>query len=232
MFERPHHQRIAKVLQAFDRGVLERAECFFGGATAIALGLGEYRESLDIDFLCASSEGYRFLRNTVSEELGALLRQPVRHLRAVRADRYGIRTVLEMDGVPIKVELVIEARIRIGGQFDPLFGVPTLARVDMYAEKLLANADRGLDKAVLSRDIIDLAMMIDGWGAIPTVAWEKAYAAYGDHVLRYFDKAIELIGDSTYLAGCLSKMQMKAGLIERIQEVLLKAPRWPVDAGS
>jgi hypothetical protein len=55
MFERPHHQRIATLLQAFDADLLLQANCYFAGGTAIVLSLGEYRESLDVDFLCASN---------------------------------------------------------------------------------------------------------------------------------------------------------------------------------
>lgn len=51
MFKRPHHQRIAKVLEALDAAVLAGYGVFFGGGTAIALRYGEYRESVDIDFL-------------------------------------------------------------------------------------------------------------------------------------------------------------------------------------
>ena len=221
MFERAHHQRIAKLLQTFDSDLLQKAECFFGGGTAITLSLGEYRESVDIDFLCASNDGYRLLRNTVSNDLGSLLRTPVKHLREVRTDRDAIRTVLEVDGSPIKVELVRESRIPISGNFDSVFRVPTLSRVDMYAQKLLANADRGLDKSTLSRDIIDLSMMIDHWGEIPDPAWEKAHVAYGTHLIRAFHKSVELIRDTEYLASCLHKMHMNEGLIDRITAALV-----------
>src|SRR5260363_28877 len=37
MFNRPHHQRIAKLLHAFNRPLLQEARCFFGGGTAIVL---------------------------------------------------------------------------------------------------------------------------------------------------------------------------------------------------
>ena len=67
----------------------------------------------------------------------------------------------------MKFEIVSEGRIQIDGAMDPATGVPTLARADMYTEKLLANAnanaDRYRDKAVPSRDIIDLTMMIGHW---------------------------------------------------------------------
>jgi Nucleotidyl transferase AbiEii toxin, Type IV TA system len=221
MFKRPHHQRIAQVLAALDSALLEQAQCYFAGGTAIVLLLDEYRESLDIDFLCASNAGYRLLRNTVTHELGPLLTQPIRHLREVRADRYGIRTTLEVDGVPIKLEIVSEGRIAIEGGFDPVLKVPTLSRIDMFAEKLLANADRGQDKSVMSRDIIDLAMMMAQWGPIPLPAWEKAELAYGAHLGRAYAQALALVRDEDYLAGCLRKMQMDVGLAGRVLQVLM-----------
>lgn len=220
MFKRLHHQRVATVLHAFNRDLLQEAECYFGGGTAIVLSLDEYRESVDIDFLCASNDGYRLLRNTVSQDLGQLLTEPLKHLREVRADRYGIRTVLEVDGIPIKVEMVSKGRIAIEGEVDPVFQVPTLSRADMYAEKLLANADRGRDKSVMSRDIIDLAMMIDRWGQIPALSWMKVYVAYGAHVIKEFYRSTEMVHDAPYLSSCLHKMQMNADLISHIPAVL------------
>lgn len=98
-------------------------------------------------------DGYRLLRNTVSNDLGRLLTAPVTHLRQVRTERDKIFTVLQMDGIPVKVELVREGRIAIGGEVDLALNVPVLSRSDMYTQKLLANADRGLDKSVMSRDI-------------------------------------------------------------------------------
>lgn len=221
MFNRPHHQRVAKILKAFNSDLLQEAKCYFAGGTAIVLSLGEYRESLDVDFLCASNEGYRLLRNTVSEHsLGALLHEPIKHLREVRADRYGVRTVLEVEGIPIRVEFVSEARITIDGNYNSVFGVPTLSQVDMYTEKLLANADRGLDKATMSRDIIDLSMMIDTWGDIPESSWNKAHAAYGEHIFKAFAKSLVMIRDKGYLLTCLKKMHMEEDLIDRIPAII------------
>lgn len=227
MFNRPHHQRIVKILKAFNSELLQKAECYFAGGTAIVLSLGEYRESVDIDFLCASNEGYRLLRNTVSErDLGALLNEPVKYLREVRADRYGVRTLLEIDGTPIRVELVSEARIPITGRYSSTLGVPILSQIDMYAEKLLANADRGLDKSTMSRDIIDLSMMINTWGEIPQGAWIKAYSAYGEHVVEAFSKSVALIQNKSHLLACLQKMHMDENLVETIP-VILKQQQMP-----
>lgn len=221
MFNRPHHQRIAKILAALNSELLLEAECYFAGGTAIVLSLNEYRESVDIDFLCASTEGYRTLLNSLhQQELGGILREPVEHLREVKADRYGIRTMLSIDGAPIKVEFVREDRISLSGAMNDWFGVPVLDRSDMYAEKLLANADRGLDKYVKSRDLIDLAMMIEHWGDIPEMALEKVHGAYGEHVFTMLEKTIQLIQNESYFKQCLSVAHMDMELIKHIPAIL------------
>ena len=47
--------------------------------------------------------------------------------------------------MPVKFEVVREDRIDLQGEAGMRFGVPMLSRADLYAEKLLANADRYLD---------------------------------------------------------------------------------------
>ena len=221
MFKRAHHNRIQTLLTALDADFLNRNGCFFGGGTAIVLALDEYRESVDISFLCASRDGYRELRNTITNvSLGAIFADPVELAREVRADRYGIRTFLLSDGVPVKFEIVSEGRIPIDGTVNPVTGVPTLSRIDMYAEKLLANTDRYNDKAVASRDIIDLAMMIRHWGRIPPVAWDKARKAYGASVDQAWLVAVDLVGERTHLAQCLQKMHMDPELVNHIPDLL------------
>ncbi|MGO3128158.1 MAG: nucleotidyl transferase AbiEii/AbiGii toxin family protein [Luteimonas sp.] len=168
IFDRPHHQRIAKALAAFDTDLLAQAHCYFAGDTAIVLQLDEYRESVDIDFLCADPAGYRLLRETVtSHTLGRLLRTPLPYARDIRTQRDKISTYLSIDNTPVRVEFALEGRIPINGQQHPQLAVPVLDRSDMYAEKLLANADRALDRSQRSRDLIDLAFMIHGWGPFP-----------------------------------------------------------------
>ena len=62
MFERAHHRRIGRVLESLDAALLRSYQCWFGGGTAIALRCGEFRESVDIDFLVSDPTGYRALR--------------------------------------------------------------------------------------------------------------------------------------------------------------------------
>lgn len=218
MYKRGHHRRIASLLHAFDATLLRETQCYFAGGTAIVLLLDEYRESVDIDFICASVEGYRTLRNIVSQQsLGVLMRTPVKNFRDdVRADRYGIRTFLEVDGQPIKIEIVSEGRIAVSGGDHPDFSVPVLSRNDMFAEKLLANTDRGMDKAMLSRDIIDIAMMLQAWGPVPDEAWLKVKHVYGASAEKAYRDAVQLVGNPDYLARCLSRMNMDEALVTQI----------------
>lgn len=81
-------------------------------------------------------------------------------MREVRRDQYGIRSVWGVEGVPIKFEIVSEGRIAIDGKHHPQLGVPTLNTESLFAEKLLANADRWADASVLSRDMIDVGFML------------------------------------------------------------------------
>jgi hypothetical protein len=213
MFERPHHRRIASILRGMDADLLMQAKCYFGGGTAITLKLGEYRESVDIDFLCSDKDGYRTLRNAIAPPtLGAVLRTPLKHVRDVRTQRDKISTFLDIDGVPIRVEFVLEGRIEIAGALDPALGVPVLDREDMYAEKLLANADRALDRSQMSRDLVDLGMMIEAWGPIPPAALAKAESAYGPAIHDYYERGLALLQEDTYRTGCLQAMAMNPDL--------------------
>lgn len=225
MFRRPHHQRIQRLLSAFDGDLLRRANCYFGGGTAIVLALDEYRESVDVDFLCADRDGYRLLRSALAlPTLGSLVTVPLRYRRDVRTDRDKISTYVEVEDIPIKVEIVLEARIELAGELDAELGVPVLSRTDLYAEKLLATADRGLDRSVLSRDPIDLGMMIRAWGPIPQAAWDKASGAYGKAAYDAFDKSRALLQNPRYLAECMQAMSMDPALTEDLQSALQVVP--------
>ncbi|MET3134798.1 hypothetical protein AAKU55_005100 [Oxalobacteraceae bacterium GrIS 1.11] len=226
MYKREHHRVIDSLLKLFDPQLLRQCQCYFGGGTAIALLLDEYRESVDIDFICASQEGYRELRNIVNQQnLGVLLTAPVKYPRDVRLDRYGIRTFLEVDGTSVKVEIVREDRIDIlMGEDYPSFPVTALSRIDMFAEKLLANADRGGDKSTMSRDMIDTAMMMQAWGLIPPESLSKARQAYGQSIDRSYSKSLAMINNPVHLGTCLDQMKMDQSLLTIIPEILAKYP--------
>ncbi len=227
MFEREHHRRIAAILQALDADLFAASACLFGGGTATALRYGEYRESVDIDFRVSDKAGYRSMRQRLTGAKGiqSIVRPGavLEAAREVRADQYGIRTLLHTGGIAVKFEIVSEGRIALDppGDDDRICGMATLTPLDMAASKLLANADRWADDAVMSRDLIDLAMMQPD-KALLLRAITKAAKAYGRSVKADLGKAIEALrARPLRLDRCLEAMQMttvpKALLWKRIK---------------
>ena len=190
--KRARHQLVMQALTALDHRFLAAAKCYFGGGTRIAMALGEYRESADIDLLCADRDGYRALRSTVTDKsLGAIMRAKLPLAREVIADRYGIRTFVQVGADKIKFEIVSEGRIGIAGGIEAAFPVPVLAPVSCFAEKFLANADRWNDESFLGRDVIDLAFMISAWSTADAEAgFLQASEAYGKVVNDALKKAV------------------------------------------
>ena len=91
-FKRQEHRVIVEALGLMDHAFLSANHCWFGGGTAIVLKLGEYRQSLDVDFLCSDADGYRELRSAAVEKgLRAFFPEPVESLRSFKIDQYGLR---------------------------------------------------------------------------------------------------------------------------------------------
>ena len=202
-------------MSALNGDLLREANCLFGGSTAMALRFGEYRESVDMDFLVSNLESYRLLRQSLTGDEGfsGLLRpdgERFRLAREIRADQYGIRTALLLDESLIKFEIVLEARIQIEAATgkDKVCGISTLTLLDMATSKLLANADSWSDDGVFSRDVIDLAMMSP---KLPLLrkAVQKAQGAYGLAVTRDLERAIERLQHrQDWLERCMQVMGM------------------------
>lgn len=206
-FVRPVHQNVIAVLGGLDRVALERTGCFFGGGTRIVLELGEYRESQDIDFLCADGVGYRALRESISESsLGLIARKSTKLAREVRADQYGVRTRIGDGASALKFEIVRESRIPLASAAIEGIPVPCLDRVSCFAEKFLANADRGLDRSTHSRDLIDLAFMLESWPGDAAEGYRMACGAYGKSVPRLVTQAQALFAESRYRSSCVNAL--------------------------
>jgi hypothetical protein len=215
MFERPHHQRISRVLDVLNGQLLRENHCLFGGGTAIALRYGEFRESVDVDFLVSDVASYRNLRQllTGADGIAAIVREgadPLTQAREVRADQYGIRTMLRVADQTIKFEIVLEGRIKLAdpGASDEVCGVATLTPLDMATSKLLANSDRWGDDGVFSRDIIDLAMMNPSL-VLLRQAVAKAETAYGQAIRQDIEKALQRLQNRHgWLERCMQTMAM------------------------
>ncbi len=215
MFERPHHQRIAQVLSSLNARLLLENNCLFGGGTAIALRYGEFRESVDMDFLISDVPGYRNLRQllTTPQGIQPILKadaKPLSLARDIRADQYGIRTMLLVAGHTIKFEIVLEGRIKLSPpqKNDDICGIATLSLLDMATSKLLANSDRWNDEGAFNRDLIDLAMMNL---PLPQLrkAVSKAEGAYGTSILADLEKAItKTQSKKEWLERCIQAMDI------------------------
>lgn len=140
-----------------------------------------------------------------------------------------MRTLLEVDGEPIKFEIVVEGRITLeeSRKGDAVCGVATLTDLDMVASKLLANSDRRADRSVYSRDIIDLAMMEPSWDLMVR-AVAKAETAYKSSIVGDLNKAIDYLQDNPHrLDDCMRELLLtdlpKAALWDRIKQLRPRA---------
>ena len=229
MFRRPHHQWIAQVLMSLDAGLLRQHQCWFAGGTAISLRMGEYRESIDIDFLVSDVSGYRELRRMLrgATSLAPLSRQGVTPFpmgNGWRTDQYGLRGFVQAGPRPIKVEVVHEARIELDvpAKADQVCGVAMLSRPDCVATKLLANSDRWRDDSVFGRDAIDLAYLdLPPRELVPGL--RKATVAYGADILVDILAAIAALrGRQGWLARCIDGLSIEeppASVLQRLRRL-------------
>ncbi|WP_301101164.1 nucleotidyl transferase AbiEii/AbiGii toxin family protein [Propionivibrio sp.] len=213
MYNRLHHHVLAMALQSLDADLLARNRCLLGGGTAITLRYGEYRESVDIDFLVSDLWGYRNLHQLIKEadSLKAIAKAGavINELREIRSTGYSIQSAIGVGDARIKFEIVLEARIKFDSpeSDDRVCGIATLTPTDLMASKLLANVDRWRDDAFFSRDLIDMAMMQSP--KLLPMAIAKAESAYGGSVRRDLAKAVEhVLKQPGWLEKCLEAMKM------------------------
>lgn len=226
-FARSHHRLIAVALGCLDPEVLRQHRCLFAGGTAMALRYGEYRESVDIDFVVSDVETYRQLRDTCRRNgFDSLTIPGQRAVEAdsLRLDQYGIRTRLTVMGTPIKFEIIREARIDLDppDPADMVLGLPSATMRDLLAMKLLANSDRWSDPTVFNRDIIDIAMVRPSRTALKR-ALDKAARAYGRAVRDDAQAAITWLLDRGDVLDRsrrqLGMTQPQAVLVDRLRSL-------------
>ena len=87
----------------------------------------------------------------------------------------------------------------------------------MVASKLLANDDRWADRALFSRDVIDLAML-----PADAAQWSagrgKAVGAYGPSVDKNLARAVDdLLTRSEWLATCMRELQIETVTDENLR---------------
>lgn len=211
MYKFAHHNYVLIVLERLRSDFLSGLSVCFGGGTLLALLYGEYRCSKDIDFMCPVGEDYRCLRSEIFDKQYDALFASTEGLtlpRDIKADQYGIRFAAGVKDTWIKCEIIAESRIKLEPPaYYTGIPVPCLSPEDSFTEKLLANADRWADRAVESRDLIDLAML-RLHSKIPESSILKAEAAYP--VLKPLEKAIHMfLADRKYRTSCFESLQIR-----------------------
>lgn len=212
-FQLDHHNKVLTVLESLNSDVLKEGSAYFGGGTLIALDFEEYRWSKDVDFICpVASLGYQYIRNLVFEGgFQALFRDLSQiHIGSGTTNQYGIRMLITVDNVPIKVEIIAEGNLELDPPRYPEWSpVACLSISDCFASKLLANADRYMDRSIESRDLIDLAVLRT-CSVIPQAALEKAEKAYGAIVIKALRKSIQHFQEKPdYREKCFSGLQIE-----------------------
>lgn len=159
---------------------------------------------------------------------GCLFKEPVTLARDVRMDQYGIRCILDLADTRVKFEIVREARINLTASPRPRDGVVTLSRESAFAEKFLANADRGQDRSTLARDVIDLAHMAAAWGMQEArTGLLIAQSAYGKDVLDKPDVAVvALQQNKTWRQQCMRALAMETPKMLQAGLEALRATQW------
>lgn len=178
-----HHQIIKSALKNFNADFFCANNIVFGGGTRIALELNEFRESIDIDFLCPNRASYRAVREQVTNaSLGLLVKKEFIYARDIRFDRSAVRTVIEFEGTRVKLEFVSFDNYELTSIVDlAKFSIPFLDQQSCFYTKLLANADRMLVEP--HKDLFDIVAMYKAWGSIPEQAIRSAENHYGGKVI-------------------------------------------------
>ena len=181
-FVRLHHQCIVRALKNFNIEFMVANNILFGGGTRIALEINEFRESVDIDFICIDVIAYREVREQVTNcSLGNLAVEDFYYPREIRVDRDAVRCFIQLGQTVIKLEIVRFVDYRLQAQESRPFSVPMLDRSSCFITKLLANVDCYRDMPY--KDIFDILAMVDAWGNIPELAWLEAKRIYGKQVV-------------------------------------------------
>jgi Nucleotidyl transferase AbiEii toxin, Type IV TA system len=219
MFNLEHHNKILKILNAFNPEVLQKASAHFAGGTLLALEYDEYRLSKDIDFLIPyGKENYRYLRKLLYDEGIAALFQSLADIQLSEStiNQYGIRFPVAVNETNIKVEIVVNGGFTLDPPVYPNWAnnIPCLSISDRFTSKLMTNADRWNDSSTQSRDLIDLAILRVN-NEIPLRAIAKAEETY--EVKKPLVKAINnFIEKEEYRDKCFRQLNVPENKISVI----------------
>ena len=217
-FKLDHHNKILTILECLDCELLQEGSTYFGGGTLLALDFQEYRYSNDIDFLSSvSTGGYKYLRTKIFDSGHKILFRDLSKIKIGRSttDQYGIRMIVSVDNVAIKMEIIAETRFQLDlPRYTQWSSVPCLSLIDCFTSKLLSNSDRYMDDSVQARDLIDLAVLRLNY-PIPQSSIDKAENAY--EVIRPLKRTIQNFQNRPdYREKCFTNLQIHRVQIPKI----------------
>lgn len=180
---RRHNDILELIQNHLNTELLEQNNFYFGGGTLCSMKYGEYRESVDVDFLSSDRNGVAALK-LIGERIIDLP-----HIRNPKIDKDGIRLWCEFKGEPFKIEMVYESRIALDTP-EYFYNILSLNSTDLMACKLLANSDRSYNMLSARKDLIDILTIYRYEPKVLPPAWEKAYAAYSSWLVRCTQKSL------------------------------------------
>ena len=185
-FQIARHNTIMEIIHGhLNMELIEQDQYYFGGGTLCSMMFGEYRESVDIDFLSCDRFGSADLKLNCQR----ITTLPMWRDRPPKADKDGVRMWCEYKGECFKIEFVFESRIA----FTPperFHDVLSLSSESLLACKLLANADRGYSTLSARKDIVDILAIYNKRPDVLKSAWSTAYDAYSTWLRSCTKKAL------------------------------------------
>ena len=208
-FRRPRHAAIMGVLRRMDAAFLLENRCFLSGGTAAAMELGEYRRAEGMRFL--TEGGFSAIRCGVAHNsFGPVFREQPDLAREVRPDQFGVRSFVNTDDGPIKLEILwTHAPPGVGA---PRTGwpVPLVGRRALVTGLVLALFDLGSPKRAYFRNLVDLAFTSASWGNdVLADAMATCEQAFGERISEGLATALRLALDhADAWAECMRDMSV------------------------
>ena len=221
---------VLEALGCMDVQLFEESQGLLEGGALAALECGNFRAIRDIDFLYGSafSDSIRMMRNAGPAPLFKDTRGLEFPMRRMELRKKGLRD----SELPLRVSFTEHGRmirfaVRIRGEtlgfkflkwmlpddFDPGravpgIPVPCLSLEDMFAVKLVANANRWNTPRALLRDVIDMAALAGRHGGIPERAFRKAEAWGYIDAAEALGKALEALEDTEWQRECFDSLKV------------------------
>ncbi|NJO94279.1 MAG: nucleotidyl transferase AbiEii/AbiGii toxin family protein [Hydrococcus sp. RM1_1_31] len=151
-------QLVEITLASIDAEILVECQSYFGGGSLTARRCNDFRRSFNIDLIVDSKIKFNRFRDYVDEGDNLFKSDRVRLIRRY-VKQYELILMLEVNGRPIKLEIVtVDFALESPDYLDGL-SVPCLSLIDCYCAKLLANSNRFEEESTFNRDLIDLCAL-------------------------------------------------------------------------